>query len=110
AVVVDDEVRGESERLDLAAQDAHAGAVKGRHPGQRVSADESLQALAHLGRRLVGEGDGENAPRLDAALADEMSDAMCERARLARARAGEQQQRSVAVQHRPLLDRIESAE
>ena len=32
AVVVDDEVRGEAERLDLAPQDAHAGGVEGRHP------------------------------------------------------------------------------
>src|SRR5262249_12407034 len=110
AVVVDDEVRGEAERLDLAPQQPHASAVKGRHPGQRLGADQPLQPLAHLGCRLVREGHRQNAPRLDGARADEMRDAMRERARLARTGAGEDEQRPVAVQHCPLLHRIESAE
>ena len=97
--------------LDLAAQDAHAGRVEGRHPRQLASlAEQALDALAHLARRLVGEGDGEDAPRRDAALADQVRDAMRQRARLARAGAGEDQQRAVAVQDRLLLHRIERRE
>ena len=51
--------------------------------------------VAHLGRRLVGERDGEDVPRLDALDADEVGHAMRQDTRLARAGAGQDQEWSV---------------
>ena len=56
-------------------------------------ADEVPDAFAHLGGRLVGEGDGGDARGLHARLQDEMSDAVSDEPGLAGAGTGEHQQR-----------------
>ena len=62
-----------------------------------VFADERVDAVAHLARGLVGEGNGEDAPRADVLLADEVGDAVGDDARLAGAGPGEDQQRPVGL-------------
>ena len=63
----------------------------------------ALDARPHLLRGLVREGDGEHFVRLRVAVADEIRDAAGDDARLARSRAGEDQQRPVGVQDRVAL-------
>src|SRR5262245_6881871 len=46
------------------------------HQVAGVAADERLQPVAHLSRRLVGEGHGEDVPGHDAALLRDVGDAM----------------------------------
>jgi hypothetical protein len=58
-------------------------------------ADELFNALSHFGGSLVGEGDGEDGVRSNAALVDEIGDAVSDDTRLARARSGEYQHRPV---------------
>ena len=58
-------------------------------------ADELFDALGHLGGGLVGEGDGEDGVRRDTALLDEIGDAVRDDARLARARSGKDEHRTV---------------
>ena len=92
--VVDREARVDADRGAVAAQDARAQRVERAHGHvARLLADEREDARAHLGRGLVGERDREDLPRLDALDADEVRDAMGEHARLAAARAGQDQQR-----------------
>src|SRR5579872_692907 len=56
-------------------------------------ADHPPQALLHLTGGLVGEGYRQDAPRRDAAIVDEMGNAMREHTRLAGARARKDQTR-----------------
>lgn len=82
--VVDRERRGEAELLRLAAQDADARAVEGHDPhGVGAGADELLDALLHLARGLVGEGDREDLPGVRPALGQQVGDAVGENAGLA---------------------------
>ena len=69
--------------------------------------DQRLDALAHLVGGLVGERDGEDAERADALLLDEVGDAMGEHPGLARAGAGDDQQRSLGVHDRVELVGVE---
>ena len=80
------------------------------HTPLAVVADQRLDALAHLPRRLVGEGHREHLVRLGVAVADEVRDAVGDDARLAGARAGQDQQRPVAMQHRFALFGIQLGE
>ena len=94
--VEDDEVAlVVGEVVGLAAQDAGAGGVEGAHgqPAQPLFADQRLQPAGHLARRLVGEGDGHDAPGGDVQLGHEVGDAVGEHARLAAARPGEHEHR-----------------
>ncbi len=59
-------------------------------------ADERADALAHLGGGLVGERDGED-PRRVHAVVDEVGDAVREHPGLARAGAGDDEQRAGLV-------------
>ena len=59
----------------------------------------SLDALLHLLRRLVRERDREDLVRLDADRGEQVRDAIGEHARLARARAGDHEQRALGGQH-----------
>jgi hypothetical protein len=77
------------------------------HPG-RLGAQDSADALAHLAGRLVGERDGQNLPRVDAFDVDQPRDARREDARFPRARAGEDQERAVDVQHGFALRRVQT--
>ena len=110
-LVVDGEVRPVAEPRRLAAEDAAAGGVEGHHPaGAGGRADEILDALAHLGGRLVREGDGEDLRRLRADGREQMGDAAGEDAGLAGAGAGDHEQRPLGRQHRLALRRIQVLE
>ena len=58
----DGEVGLEADQLGVAAQDLGADRVEGAEPLHALGhrADEGGDALLHLPRRLVGEGDGED--------------------------------------------------
>ena len=79
----------------VAAQHPRADGVEGAHGHlPPFVADEGEDALAHLRRRLVGEGHGQDLPGRHALDADEIGDAMRQDARLAGAGAGQDEQRS----------------
>ena len=73
-------------------------------------ADQRRDPLAHLLRRLVGEGDREHLIGLGMPVADEVGDPVGDDARLAGARAGENQQRPVEMQRRFALFGIQLVE
>ena len=99
--VVDDEVARQADVRRLAPQQPRAQRVKRRDPHlAAVDAEQRLDARPHLFRRFVGEGDGEDPVRLGQPLADEVGDAVGDDARLAGARAGQDQQRAVGLEER----------
>src|ERR687884_513293 len=65
---------------------------RGREPARR---QHVLDAGLHLARRLVGKRDGENLPRRYGSALNQVSDAKRDDARLARPRAGQNQQRPI---------------
>ena len=77
------------------------------HTPPAVVADELLDALPHLLRRLVRERDRQHLPGLGVAVADEVRDPERDDARLARTGARKDQQRPVAVEHGLALFRIQ---
>ena len=91
------EIGFEPDQFGVAAQDFRADRVKSAEPLHRLGAlaDQRLDALAHLARRLVGEGDRENFPCPREAEAQYMGDAGREHARLAGAGAGQHQHGSL---------------
>ena len=78
-------------------------------PCARV-ADEVLHALAHLARGLVGERDREDLARPRLSVAQQARDAARQHARLARAGAGDDEQRRTAVGDGLALRRVEARE
>ena len=107
-VIVDGELPRIAEQVGVLAEHAHAHGVEGAHPhAARAVGKERPQALAHLGRCLVGEGDGEDAPRSYAKVCHEVCDTVCEHARLARAGASEYEQRPLGSKDRLLLGGVE---
>ena len=110
-LVVDRELARVAEPVRVRAQHACAGGVKRHQPHRaRPGADEQLDPLAHLLRRLVRERDREDlvGPRLPGR--EQVRDPVRQHARLARARAGEDQQRPLAVQDRRALRLVEPAQ
>ena len=96
--VVDRELARVAEPVGVGAQHAGAGGVEGHDPHRAGgAADEQLDALAHLLRGLVGEGDGEDLVRARLAGAHQVGDPVGEDAGLAGAGAGEDQERPLAV-------------
>ena len=83
-------------------QDPHA-------PGD-ARANEPLDPLGHLPRRLVREGDGEDLVGADAVFPDQVSDPMGERPGLAAAGAGDDQDRALGMQDGLALDVVERLE
>ncbi len=97
--VVDHEIAGEPDRRRLAAKQPRAQRMERRDPhAAAVLADQRHDPQAHLFRRLVGERDREDLPRLGAAVGDEVRRTARDDARLAGACAGEDQQRTADVQ------------
>ena len=110
-LVVDRERRAVPEPLRLATQDPPAGGVEREDPDRaRGSAEDPLEPLAHLGRSLVREGDGEDLVRLHAVRTDQVGDAVGEDARLSRPGAGDHEQRPVDVECGLALGGIELVE
>ena len=99
------------EGADLLTQDAHAGGVERGDPHDPGAATHQLlDALLHLGRGLVGEGDGQDRAGVRLALGDRPGDATGEHPGLARARAGDDEQRGTGVHHRGPLGLVEAVE
>jgi hypothetical protein len=73
-------------------------------------AEQQLDALAHLGRGLVGERDRKDLVLPRAPAVDEVREPVREDARLARAGSGEDQERPVAVRHSRALGRVQPVE
>ncbi len=94
-------------KLGMAAQQLDADRVEGAEPRHALDiafADQDADALLHLARGLVGEGDGEDLRREGLAGGEDVGDAGGEHARLAGAGAGQHQDRAFGGFHRqPLL-------
>ena len=100
-LVVDREVVRQPDVRAALPQDAHAGRVEGGDD-RRAQADRQQQILhpaRHLGRGLVGEGDGQQIARRELALAEQPRDPVGDDAGLAAAGAGQDQQRAIAGRH-----------
>ena len=111
AVVVDREAAGDADRLAVDAEDARADSVEGpERDAAGDAAEQPLDALAQLSRRLVREGDGHDPGGRYVLLADQIGDAVGDDAGLAAARPGEDQQRAVNVGYSLELRRVESIE
>ena len=107
----------------MLAQDADADAVEGAGPGEAGDhrgrrraedlAGDALDAPHHLLRRPPGEGHQQHAPRVGA-REDQMRDPVRQRAGLAGAGAGDDQQRAgdlaVAMQHGAALGFVQPVE
>src|SRR5262249_13692954 len=73
--------------------------VEGEDPDRpRSAAEEALEARAHLAGGLVREGDREDLVRLRAASGDQVRHPMREHARLAGARAGDDEERPLGLE------------
>ena len=107
AVVVDRQpLRIEPQPVAVDAQQPGAEGVEGAHhhpaPGVGAAAGghQPVDAGAHLGGRLVGERDGEHVARRYRFRGNEVRHLGGNHARLARTRAGQDEKRRAAVQHR----------
>ena len=81
--------------LDIAPQQPHTKRMESRNHrlGDRKSAHQLIHALDHLRRSLVGKGHRQDGFRHDAQILDQMGDAVGDDARLAAARAGQDEHR-----------------
>ena len=70
--------------------------------------ESAPDALAHLARGLVGEGDGEDLARPGFAGGDQVGEAGGERGGLSRARTGEHQHRPLGGEHGFPLRRVQA--
>ena len=83
--------------------------MKRRHPhAADVGAEQRLDPRAHFLGGFVRERDRQDLVRQRVAVADQVCDAAGDDARLAGAGAGEDQQRSVEVQDRFALLRVQA--
>ncbi len=102
--IVDGEALREAQAIGIGPQDTHAHGVEGGHPHAPGSAaDELGQTLAHLSRRLVGEGDGQNLPGRRQVLLQDVGDAVGKNAGLAASGAGQHEQRALGGDNRLAL-------
>ncbi len=99
-----------AQRLDFLTQNPYASGMEGAYPDPLPAAEQLLEALLHLTGGLVGEGDGQDLPRLDAIFTDQPGDSMGQGPSLAGTGAGQQQQGAWAVLNCLLLHRIELGE
>jgi hypothetical protein len=79
------------------------------HPFDRI-ADQLAHPVAHLARRLVGEGDAEDLARPGEARADQVGETRRQRRGLAGSRARKHQHRAFGGQHRLFLWRVQAVE
>ncbi len=108
----DGEIRAQPDQLGMAAQDLGADRMEGAEPGHALARrpGETGDALLHLARRLVGEGDRQDAGGPGAAGRDEMGDSRREHAGLAGPGPGEDQDGSFGGLDRLPLLRIEAGQ
>jgi len=100
AGVIDGEVTRNPEPFALGAEEANAHGMEGAHPHPATaSTGQTLHALAHLPGRLVGEGHGQDGPRVDAAFTHQVGDSTGEDTGFTRARPREYQQWAVTMGH-----------
>ena len=106
------EVAFQPDQLGMAAQDLDTDGMEGAEPRHALDhlADDLADAVLHLARRLVGEGDGEDLAGPGAAEAEDVGDPHGEHAGLAGAGAGQHQHRAVERLHRLALLRVEPGE
>ena len=101
-VIVNGKIARQAEVVRLAAQQARAERMKGRDPDVRSVAARRAQqvadALLHHAGGFVGERDGENRAARNAHF-DQVRDAIGDDARLAGARAGQNQQGTFGCEH-----------
>ena len=110
--IVDREIRVQTgQERRLCSQDAHATGVERRYPhGVGTRSDKSCHTLAHLGRSLVGERDGQDLTGGDTPFGQQIGDATRQHCRLARAGARDDQQRRTGMDHGLALLRVETLE
>ena len=110
--VEDGEIGLQPDQLGVPAQDLAADRVEGAEPGHALdhAADHGADALLHLARGLVGEGDGEDLRRPGPPGGEDVGDARGQHPGLAGPRAGQHQHRPVERHHRLALLRIEVLE
>ena len=95
----------------MGAEHPGAGGVEGHHPHRPdPAADQQACALTHLPRRLVRERDREDLVGLGGAGRGQVRDPVGQHPGLARARAGENQQRSLAVRDGLSLGLVQALE
>ncbi len=95
----------------MAAQDARGDRMKGAEPeAVGAAADHRLEAMAHLARRLVGEGDRQQFGRKGAAGGEDMSEPRGQHPGLAGAGAGQHQNRTIDRLDRAQLRFVEARE
>ena len=110
-LVVDRELARVAEPLGLDTQDPRARGMERHQPHPaRAPAEQPFDTAGHLLRRLVRERDREDLVRLCLVGVDQVRDAVRQHARLAAARAGEDQQRPLAVRNRLALGLVEAFE
>ena len=99
-LVGDREALRQADLARVVAQELQREAVEGAdEAAARRAAEQLLDPLDHLARRLVGEGDREHLVRSRQTLGQEPGDPVGEHPRLARAGAGDDEQRPLAVAH-----------
>ena len=76
----------------------------------RTDAEQVVEPLSHLAGGLVREGDREDLVRFRADRVDQVRDAVGQDARLPRAGAGDDKQRSFRGEHGLALGRVEVGE
>ena len=110
--IEDGKIRLEAHHLGVPAQNLHPDRMEGAEPGHALdhAADHRADALLHLARGLVGEGDAEDFRRPRPPCREDVGDAGGEHAGLAGSRPGEHQYRPVERNHRLALLRIEVGE
>ena len=109
--VVDGERLGIADPPGVLAQDPRKDRVERTHADVAAAprGDHPGDAFAHLLGRLVGEGEREDAGRIDP-LFDHVGDARGEHARLARTGAGDDERRHVEVDHGVALRGVQPPE
>ena len=96
--------------MAILLQNRHAEAVERVDvPGVAVP-DQRADALPHLARRLIGEGDAENVSGQDAELIYKIGKAAGERAGLARAGARNHTDKALGRRDRLALRRVQSVQ
>ncbi|GAB3863819.1 hypothetical protein GCM10027610_111160 [Dactylosporangium cerinum] len=109
--VIDRERRLETRVVVLGPQDAHARRVERRHPHQPgATADEVGDALLHLAGGLVGEGDRDDLTGVHGTGREQIGDPAGQHLGLARAGAGDDEQRGTLVGHGVTLRTVEPVE